>query len=145
VRGHFTCLLALALLLGGCAADERHELQSEIDALLPDGARRATECNWASGFVEEAPASLICSYFGNGDVRANANTIRRKLRGQGFTFRLVHRRPDAPTQWLVAGHDNRYSTSVGLGAPGDPLDWQTNQLPVPSGQVGLHIAVSERE
>jgi hypothetical protein len=138
-------LLVLTLLLGGCAADERHELQSEIDNLLPDRARPAMECNWASGFVEEAPASLICSYFANGDVRANANTIGRKLRGQGYTFRLVHRRPDAPTQWLVAGHDSRYSASVGLVASGDPLDWQTKQLPVPSGHVGLYIAVSERE
>jgi Bacterial regulatory proteins, luxR family len=35
--------------------------------------------------------------------------------------------------------------SVGVVAPGDPLNWQLNRLPVPPGDVGIYVQVAERE
>jgi hypothetical protein len=145
VRQRVICLVAVGVLLAGCSAGDKHRLQAEIDGLLPDGARRAGECNWASGFTENAPASLACSYFVEGDVRSVANVARTKLRARGYKFRVVRLPKDAPTEWLVRGQHIDYYASVGVVAPGDPLNWQLNRLPVPPGDVGFYVQVAERE
>ena len=145
VRQRVICLFAVGVLLAGCSAGDKHRLQAEIDGLLPDGARRAGECNWASGFTENAPASLACSYFVEGDVRSVANVARTKLRSRGYKFSVVRLPTDAPTEWLVRGQHIDYYASVGVVAPGDPLNWQLNRLPVPPGDVGFYVQVAERE
>jgi hypothetical protein len=144
VRSPVVVFLAVTILLGACAAGDRQRLQSEIDGLLPDGARRTRECNWASGFIENAPASLACSYFVEGDVRSVATVVRRKLGDRGYNVSLVRLPPGAPTKWLARGQNAEYLASVGLVSPGDPLNWQLNRLPVPPAEVGVHIHVIER-
>src|SRR5215211_3899541 len=138
-------LFVVAVLVAACSAGDKQQLQSEIDSLLPEGARRASECNWASGFVENAPASLVCSYFVKGEISSLANVALRKLRSRGDKLSVVRLPTGAPTKWLVRGQSADYFASVGLIAPGHPLNWPLNRLPVPPGQVGVFVQVAERE
>jgi hypothetical protein len=52
---------------------------------------------------------------------------------------------DAPTQWLARGQHVDFYASVGVVAPGDPLNWRLNRLPVPPGDVGVYVQVAELE
>jgi hypothetical protein len=138
-------LSTFTFFLGGCSGGDEARLQSEIDSLLPDGAKQTGECNWASGFIEDAAASLACSYLVNGELGSVATAARTKLRARGYALRVVHLPRDAPLEWLVSGQQRDYQASVGLVAPGHPLDWQRNWLPVPPGKVGVYVQVAERQ
>jgi hypothetical protein len=135
----------LTLFLGGCSEGDRQRLQAEMEGLVPNGASQTGECNWASGFIENAPASLACSYLANGNVGSVATVTRTKFRVRGYAVRVLPLPRTAPTKWLINGQQTDYYASVGLIAPGHPLDWQRNRLPVPPGKVGVYVQVAERQ
>ena len=133
-----------AVALVACAVDIQARMQGEIDGLLPEGARKSGECNWASGFVENAPASLACRYLLDGDLASVGRMMAERLHARGYAFQPAERASGAPTAWLVAGRNSDYFASIGLVAPGDPLDWQLNETPVPPATVGIFVHVTER-
>lgn len=138
-------VILLALVATGCAASDKDRLESEAARLVPKTAERQGECDWASGFVENAPAALSCRYFVRGDVPTWAKLAQDRLRDRGYSIQVVSLPPDAPTSWLANGLQPERHVSVGLVSPGHALDWQLGSLTVPSGYVGLYVRVSERE
>jgi len=135
---------ALSLVLTGCAASDQGRLQAQIDALLPEGAEKSGDCNWASGFVENAPASLACRYIVEGQVAAVEAKLRKSLRANDYAVRSAALPQDAPTARLFSGQHDEFVASIGLVGPGDPLEWQLNETPVPPRKVGVFVQIAER-
>src|SRR5919108_6513133 len=80
-----------AVALVACAVDIQARMQGEIDGLLPEGARKSGECNWASGFVENAPASLACTYLLDGGLASVGRMMAERLHARGYAFQPAER------------------------------------------------------
>ena len=143
-RALATVIAACSFALTGCSTTAEERLQRRIDALLPEQARQSGDCDWASGFVENAPASLTCRYLVDGQVKAVDAIVRENLRAQGYGLHSRARARGAPTVRLFSARREDYVASIGLVAPGDPLDWQLDTTPVPAGSVGIFVALTER-
>jgi hypothetical protein len=133
----------LALSLTGCALDDELSLRREIGRIVPDGAEQQDECDFGSGFVENAPASLRCRFLVDGNVGDAAATVARNLRDTGLR---AESKPGAgPSARLLYGLNEEYAVHLALIAERRYLFFQVRQSPVPVGMTGIDVTVSQRK
>jgi hypothetical protein len=136
-------VVVLALSLTGCALDAEITLHSQIGRIVPDGAEQQGECDFGSGFVENAPASLRCRFLVDGDVGDAAATVQRNLRDLGLR---AESKPGAgPSARLLYGLNEEYAVHLALIAERRYLFFQLLHSPVPVGKTGIDVTVSQRE
>lgn len=139
-----TPLLALlAFLLVGCALGEERSMRTQIARLVPAGAEQQGECEYASGFVENANPSLRCWFLVRGPVDGVAATIEQRLRGAGMRIEV---KPGAgPSARLLSGNEEASIVHLALIAERRFLFFQARRSPVPVGRTGIDITLAQTD
>jgi hypothetical protein len=136
-------VLILALLMTGCAADAQPSLRHDIGRIVPAGSKQRGECDYASGYVEDAPPELRCWFVVRGRVPDVTAELQRNLRGAGFSVSV--RRPDGPAARVVNGVNEKSAAAVGVIAPGRPLFFQLGTGRVAVGHAGIDVSLARRK
>jgi hypothetical protein len=136
-------VLTFALLTAGCAADAQPSLRHDISRIVPAGSKQQGECDYASGYVENAPPELRCRFVVRGTVPDVTAEIDRNLRAAGF--RVSVRRPGGPAARVVNGVSEKSAASIGVIAPGRPLFFQLGTGRVATGLAGIDVSLGRRK
>ena len=136
-------VLTVAVLATGCAADAQSSLRRDIARIVPDASKQQEKCDYASGFVEDAPPELRCWFVTRGRVLEVTEGLERNLSASGL--RVSVRRPGGPAARVVSGLDEKSVVSVAVIGPGRPLFFQLGKGPVPAGHAGIDITLARRK
>jgi len=136
-------VLTVALFATGCAANAQPSLRHDISRIVPAGSKQQGTCDYASGFVENAPPELRCWFVVRGRVPDVTAEIRRNLRGAGFSVSV--RRPGGPAARLVIGLNEKSAASVGVIESGRPLFFQLGTGRVAVGHAGIDVLLGRRK
>jgi len=136
-------VVMLALLATGCAADAQPSLRREIARIVPAGSEQQGKCDYASGYVEDAPPELRCWFVVRGRVPDVAADIERNLRASGL--RVSERPHDGAAARVVNGVNEKSAVSVGVISSGRPLFFRLGKDPVASGHAGIDISLARRK
>jgi hypothetical protein len=136
-------VLLVALLATGCAAAAESSLRRNISQIVPAGSKQQGECDYASGYVEDAPPELRCWFVVRGHVPDITDEIQRNLRASGFSVTV--RRPDGPAARVVNGVNEKSAASVGVIAAGRPLFFQLGKGKVAKGHAGIDVSLARRK
>jgi hypothetical protein len=135
--------LAVALLATGCAVDAQSSLRRDISRIVPAGSKQQGTCDYASGFVEDAPPQLRCWFVVPGRTSRVTAEVDRNLRASGFAVSV--RRPGGPAARIVVGQGDKSATTVALIAPGRPLFFQLGKGPIAAAHVGIDISLGRKQ
>ncbi len=136
-------VLTLALLATGCAADAQPSLRREIARVVPAGSKQQGKCDYASGYVEDAPPELRCWFVVRGGVTDVTAEIEGNLRAAGFSVSV--RRPDGPAARVINGVNEKSGASIGVIAPGRPLFFALGTGRVAAGHAGIDVSLGRRK
>jgi hypothetical protein len=136
-------VLTVALFATGCAANAQPSLGHDISRIVPAGSQQRGECDYASGYVEDAPPELRCWFVVRGRVPDITAELQRNLRAAGFSVSV--RRPDGPAARVVNGVNEKSAASVGVIASGRPLFFQLGAGRIAVGHAGIDVSLSRRK
>jgi hypothetical protein len=136
-------LVLVALSAAGCGFGDEATLRDEMSRIVPADAEQQDECDYASGFVENAPPSLRCRFLADGRVPDVSATIARNLREAGLR---VESRPGAgPSARLLYGRSDEYAAQLALIAERRFLFFQLRRSPVPVGETGVDVTLTRTD
>jgi len=133
----------VALVAIGCAANAQPSLRHGISRIVPAGSKQQGTCDYASGFVEDAPPQLRCWFVVPGRMSSVTAEVERNLRTSAFAVSV--RRPGGPAARIVVGQNAKSATSVALIAPGRPLFFQLGKGRVAAAHVGIDISLGRKK
>jgi hypothetical protein len=135
-------LLTVALLATGCAANAQPGLRHDISTIVPAGSKQHGKCDYASGYVEDAPPELRCWFVTRGRVPDVTTEITRNLRAAGFSVSV--RRPGGPAARVVIGANEKSTASIAVIASGRPLFFQLGTGRVAAGHAGIDVSLGRK-
>lgn len=136
-------LALLGFLLVGCAVGDERGLRTQIGRFVPDGAEQQDECDYASGFVENANPRLRCWFLVRGRVDDVTAAIERSLRDAGMHVEV--KAGAGPSARLLYGNEDASVVHLALIAERRLLFFQARRFPVPVGHTGIDITLARTD